>query len=212
MLHRRTNTTITPFHFTGKEKDPLRLYLQSGELCRARLTSPPDLLTGYSYFGARYLEHDLMTGWLSVDPMADKYPSISPYAYCAWNPVRLVDVDGYMIDDYYNLKGELIHHTNEGNSIYLVIKDGEKVDKDRTIALPTNSTLTKMELYRSKLGAILSFVQRFEFGRTGQSINSKDYDPYISFYNKTSDMAIYSMKFSEFKKTVMKINEKCGRP
>ena len=32
--------------------------------------------------------------WLSVDPMADKYPSISPYAYCAWNPVKLVDPDG----------------------------------------------------------------------------------------------------------------------
>ena len=26
--------------------------------------------------------------------MADKYPSISPYAYCAWNPVKLVDPDG----------------------------------------------------------------------------------------------------------------------
>ena len=59
--------------FTGKEKDPE---------------------TGYSYFGARYLEHDLMTGWLSVDPMSDKYPSISPYAYCAWNPVKLVDLEG----------------------------------------------------------------------------------------------------------------------
>ncbi len=35
-----------------------------------------------------------MTGWLSVDPMADKYPSISPYAYCAWNPVILTDPDG----------------------------------------------------------------------------------------------------------------------
>jgi hypothetical protein len=35
-----------------------------------------------------------MTGWLSVDPMADKYPNISPYAYCAWNPIRLVDPDG----------------------------------------------------------------------------------------------------------------------
>ncbi|MBQ3945926.1 MAG: hypothetical protein II670_10025, partial [Alphaproteobacteria bacterium] len=31
----------TTFPFTGKELDPLRLYLQSGELCRARLTSPP---------------------------------------------------------------------------------------------------------------------------------------------------------------------------
>lgn len=26
--------------------------------------------------------------------MADKYPSISPYAYCVWNPVRLVDPEG----------------------------------------------------------------------------------------------------------------------
>ena len=50
--------------------------------------------TGYGYFGARYMDHELMTGWLSVDPMADKYPSISPYAYCAWNPVVLVDPDG----------------------------------------------------------------------------------------------------------------------
>ena len=53
-----------------------------------------DVETGYGYFGARYMDHELMTMWLSVDPMADKYPSISPYAYCAWNPVKLVDPDG----------------------------------------------------------------------------------------------------------------------
>ena len=41
-----------------------------------------------------------MTGWLSVDPMADKYPSLSPYAYCAWNPIKLVDPDG---EDIYQL-------------------------------------------------------------------------------------------------------------
>lgn len=35
-----------------------------------------------------------MTMWLSVDPMADKNPGISPYAYCAWNPAKLVDPDG----------------------------------------------------------------------------------------------------------------------
>ena len=49
---------------------------------------------GLSYFGARYYDSDILTGWLSVDPMADKYPSLSPYAYCGWNPVRLVDPDG----------------------------------------------------------------------------------------------------------------------
>ena len=32
--------------------------------------------------------------WLSVDPMSDKYPSLSSYNYCANNPVILVDPDG----------------------------------------------------------------------------------------------------------------------
>gem|GEM_PF-666492 len=59
--------------FTGKEKDSE---------------------TGFYYFGARYYDPTLSGLFLSVDPMAGKYPSISPYAYCAWNPVRLVDVAG----------------------------------------------------------------------------------------------------------------------
>ncbi len=50
--------------------------------------------TGFGYFGARYYDSELLTGWLSVDPMSDKYPSLSPYAYCAWNPIKLADPDG----------------------------------------------------------------------------------------------------------------------
>ena len=52
-----------------------------------------DTETGYSYFGARYYSPDLSV-WLSVDPMAGKYPSLSPYTYCADNPVKLVDPNG----------------------------------------------------------------------------------------------------------------------
>ena len=59
------------FTFTGKERDAE---------------------TGYYYFGARFDNVDL--GFMSVDPMADKYPSLSPYAYCAWNPVILHDPNG----------------------------------------------------------------------------------------------------------------------
>ena len=52
-----------------------------------------DSETGLSYFGSRYYSSDLSI-WLSVDPMSDKYPSLSPYTYCANNPVRCVDPDG----------------------------------------------------------------------------------------------------------------------
>ena len=56
-----------------------------------------DSETGLSYFGSRYYSSDLSI-WLSVDPMAAKYPSLSPYTYCADNPVRLVDPDGEDFD------------------------------------------------------------------------------------------------------------------
>ena len=64
--------------------------------------------TGLSYFGSRYYSSDLSI-WLSVDPMSDKYPSLSPYVYCADNPVKLVDPNGEEIDWVENLtSGEVI--------------------------------------------------------------------------------------------------------
>ena len=44
--------------------------------------------------------------WISVDPLSDKYPNLSPYTYCAGNPVRLVDEDGMEIGDYYSYSGK----------------------------------------------------------------------------------------------------------
>lgn len=82
----RVNRTKTvrfyPFVFTWKEKDEETGYGYLPHQARQ------------AHHGARYMDHELMTMWLSVDPMSDKYPSISPYAYCAWNPVKLVDPDG----------------------------------------------------------------------------------------------------------------------
>ena len=80
------------FTFTGKERDEE---------------------TGYGYFGARYMDHELTAMWLSVDPLADKYPSISPYAYCAWNPIKLVDPDG---KDWYKTEDGSIKYTTQYNS------------------------------------------------------------------------------------------------
>lgn len=71
-IDRRFRSWNSRYTFSGKEKDQE---------------------TGYSYFGARYYNSRLSI-WLSVDPLSDKYPSFSPYAYCANNPVILKDPDG----------------------------------------------------------------------------------------------------------------------
>ena len=71
-VEERNGTWNTPYLFNGKELDEE---------------------TGLYYYGARYLDP---TGamWLSVDPLFEKYVGMSPYNYCAGNPVKLVDVDG----------------------------------------------------------------------------------------------------------------------
>ena len=80
--------SVSAYQFSRKEKDATGLY----------------------YFGKRYyrseaeirqLPDDPAIGrWLSVDPMADKYPSLSPYNYCAGNPLKYVDPSGLNIINF----------------------------------------------------------------------------------------------------------------
>jgi len=77
-----------------------------------------DQESNYTYFGARYYDADLSVS-LSVDPMADKYPSLSPYNYCALNPLKYVDSDGMRISPYYDETGKFLgvdEHGFKGNS------------------------------------------------------------------------------------------------
>jgi RHS repeat-associated protein len=63
-----------PYKFNGKELDRMHG------------------LDTYDY-GAR--QHDpILARWDRIDPLCEKYYNISPYAYCANNPVRFVDPDG----------------------------------------------------------------------------------------------------------------------
>ncbi|MEE3485749.1 MAG: RHS repeat-associated core domain-containing protein, partial [Bacteroidales bacterium] len=77
-VEQRNGTWNTPYLFNAKELDEE---------------------TGLYYYGARYLD-PTGTRWLSVDPLFEKYVGMTPYGYCAGNPVRLVDVDGRDYDVY----------------------------------------------------------------------------------------------------------------
>gem|GEM_PF-4390698 len=49
--------------------------------------------TGLYYYGARYYT-GWIGRWISTDPLKEKYLNLSPYNYCANNPVMFVDPDG----------------------------------------------------------------------------------------------------------------------
>ena len=77
------------YKFTGKERDAE---------------------TGLDYFGTRYYDSDLSL-WLSVDPLSDARPNLSPYHYCQWNPMVRRDPSGAWDDWYMNVEtGELYYN------------------------------------------------------------------------------------------------------
>jgi RHS repeat-associated protein len=65
-------STVDKYKFTGKERDSE---------------------TGLDYFGARYFDSKYGR-WMSVDPLAEKYPGLSPYNYSLNNPINLYDPNG----------------------------------------------------------------------------------------------------------------------
>jgi RHS repeat-associated protein len=71
-IEERNNKWNTPFLFNAKELDEE---------------------TGLYYYGARYYD-PRTSAWLSTDPLQEKYPRVSTYAYCLNNPVRYIDPDG----------------------------------------------------------------------------------------------------------------------
>ena len=128
----------TTFPFTGKERDEE---------------------TGYGYFGARYMDHELMTMWLSVDPMADKYPGISPYAYCAWNPVKLVDPDGRELvltgeSENVNSLLKIINKCFSFSTDVFKVVGGKMQSRELTKDEIANMTTEQQEFYKTVMSVI----------------------------------------------------------
>ena len=103
-VNQRTTDFSARYTFSAKEKDSE---------------------TGLSYFGSRYYSSDLSI-WLSVDPMSGKYPSLSPYVYCADNPVRVVDPDGEEIGIFLDSDGNCVGNDGKDDHRRYVIKTTAK--------------------------------------------------------------------------------------
>ena len=62
--------------------------------------------TGFYYYEARYYNPPT---FVSRDPLFEKYPTISPYTYCANNPVKFIDPTGEEIYAIYNKETQKLY-------------------------------------------------------------------------------------------------------
>ena len=91
----RSATSPNRWHFSGKESQSF-------------LNTSIPLLD----FGAR-LYNPTIARWTTSDPLSEKYYGISPYVYCANNPICLVDPSG---KDWYSTtddEGNISYHYND---------------------------------------------------------------------------------------------------
>ncbi len=88
-------------------------------------------------YGARGM-YSAIGRFMCVDPHAEKYYSISPYAYCLGNPIRLIDIDGRDPGDFFRTRngaandwGKLYNARSiaegqeYGSTIYRTTKNGK---------------------------------------------------------------------------------------
>jgi RHS repeat-associated protein len=118
----------TPYKFNGKELDEE---------------------TGLYYYGARYYDPRISI-WLSVDPLAEQTPHVSPYAFCLNNPIRYNDPTGMSAEDpldYYNNSGDRVGTDGVNDGRKAVVTDNsearaiKRTDRDGgTTALSTVSS------------------------------------------------------------------------
>ena len=79
-----TGKNANRYRFSGKEEQRFGWN---------EMLDRPAFNLGLLDFGARHYD-PFTCRWTTTDPLAGKYHSLSPYNYCAGNPVRFVDPDG----------------------------------------------------------------------------------------------------------------------
>ena len=103
--------------------------------------------TGLDYAHARYYNSELSI-FLSVDPLSDKYPSTSPFAYVENNPIMFTDPTGMFKDEYKLKKSGEFEFIRETDDDFDVLYNeemtvGTKVEKNVISSRHQRSYTTK---------------------------------------------------------------------
>ena len=119
--------------------------------------------TNYDYFGARYY-WSAAKHWLSVDPLSDKYPGISPYAYCGWNPINYIDPDGKEKISLLSISSNTSQNLITAYQNYPDYSDilsiwGHGVSQGNSMTMGAHSILYELNSYVIKIASAAQFNQ-----------------------------------------------------
>lgn len=97
------------------------------------------------------LEPDIVSRWMSPDPLASSYTSLSPYNFVGNNPIYFTDIDGRVIWDP-QAKKEVIYNSESNKFTY---KDGTELSKAYAKqALPTLQMLTSSQVGKNLIASM----------------------------------------------------------
>jgi len=166
LVDEHATTYENPFKFSGKEHDDI---------------------TGLYDHGARSRDPKI-TMWYGGDPLFEKYPDMSPYVYCAGNPVKFIDPDGKnWVKRVYDGVTEIYYDRN--------VKNQQDVDD----YYGKNSGVTCLKdgyTYKSKLGDEFTFYNDHKNNTEGivydsngkrifgiKPIQGYDYDVFVGIFD-----------------------------
>ena len=123
-------------------------------------------LDWYDY-GARQYD-PAIARFTSMDPLAEKYYHISPYAYCAGNPVNYVDPDGR--NPIYDTIGNFLGTDDLGLQGYYYVMDKGNFTQG----------MSHFEVGDYAIGKISSYVEQKINGHYCSLPNRPDYDGFVT--------------------------------
>lgn len=143
---------------------------------------------GNYYYGARYYDPQISI-WLSVDPLAHKYPEWSPYTFTGDNPINLIDPDGLWVpglDD----DGNATYTAEKGDNYETLKEHYNLTDKEASKMLDPNSNVVAGE-------TSISGAQAKE--ATGDEILKLDLSSEMATDQREIDQLVFSLDHSKTK-------------